>query len=412
MSDIQIQLGSKRFVDAVNTDEQFNIGLKAPTVEILPYDETSTINVADLFNDERQISEVYRFYGCINFMSLANGLSTGYTGVNNFFRRPSLGAEASGITRNILNCFDFYLCRPQANLFEVTGGTLSGTTFGGSVDTRPYVELTGVTQIESGNTFISGTTYRLNYEILTNLTDIDIYKSGYNKNIFYDQVYGFNFNLEIDLRGQTDSFGKPITELYLFANFKPQKSGETVTQNTYDSSTRVTRPYVIYSGGSIVDGDWVFYLPTNFEEVLLQRSEHYVHFPCTGTTGTGISLKYNPFIPIKIRDFSDEILSGNISGTSEIDFNIPDYAINVDDEGNYIWENLLENGYIDPISLRGVNYPFINKRHYIFSNLVLPMTTDMDDPTTANAFNTISFGPNTDLFTQPTTDLNDLGEKC
>lgn len=393
----QIQLGSKKFVDSINTDGYIHQNFSVQQTEILPYDQTSVINAAQLFDDERQASQAYRFYGTIDFMSIINGLKRDYDSVYDFFIRPRIGQEASGGTRNILNCFDVYLCRALGNTFS-TGGTV----------------------LVSGNTLVSGLTYHLKYQVLTNLTDFEIYKSGFGKNIFYDQNYSFNFPTDFDITNQTDSFNKPLTTFYLFFNFKPQQNlhgqFETVSGNTSIDGTenngKVTRPYTVYSAGSIIDGDWAFYLPENFLEIQTLRKEHYVTFYCTGSTGQGLQFKYNPFVPIKLRDFGDEFITANISGTSEIDHQIPSYAVKIDDNGNYLWKDLLQNGYIDPLSLLGVNYPFINKRHYIFTNMVLKLVTELNDPVTANLFATIKFGPNKMQYVTPTSDLNNLGNKC
>jgi hypothetical protein len=389
----EIQLGKTEFVNATNTDENLYLDLRTTSTEIFPYDESSVINVAQLFNDERQASWTYRVYGCINFMSIINGLKLSYSQLSDFFTRPSLSAEFNDQTRNILNCFDVYLCRPLGNTFS-TGGTV----------------------IVSGNTKIATDTYRLKYQVLTRLTDFEIYKSGFNKNIYNDQIYSFHFSKDFNIFNQTDSFNKPVTELYLFFNFNP-KSGtlgaETVTQNSFVGSTRPTRPYVAYNDGSIIDGDWVFYVPADFQETQIKKTEHYVKFLCNDVPGgTGLSFKYNPFHQIKIREYGDEIISGNISGTSELDAQIPYYAVKIDNNGNYIWKDLLQNGYIDPISNKGVNFPFINKRHYVFTNYVLSMSTDLGDTPTANVFSKIKFGANTLQYNKPSSDLNNLGNKC
>lgn len=397
MDNTIIQLGSKKTVNSINEDNYIYVNANNPSIELLSYDQTSVINAAQLFDDERQASQAYRFYGTIDFMSIVNGLVKNYDSVYDFFTRPRIGQEASGGTRNILNCFDVYLCRALGNTFS-TGGTV----------------------LVSGNTLVTGLTYQLKYEVLTNLNDFEIYKSGFCKNIFNDQQYSFNFPIDYDVTDQTDSFNKPLTTFYLFFNFKPQQNSqgqfETVSGNTSidgtTSSAKLTRPYVVYSGGSIIDGDWAFYLPENFLEIQTLRKEHYVTFYCTGSTGQGLQFKYNPFVPIKLRDFGDEFITGNISGTSEIDSEIPSYAVKIDDNGNYLWKDLLQNGYIDPLSLLGVNYPFINKRHYIFTNMVLKFVTELNDPVTANLFATIKFGRNSMQYVTPTSDLNNLGNKC
>lgn len=392
---VQIQLGNSKFVDSVNSDGFVSTNLSTPSVEILPYDETSTINVAQLFNDERQASEIYRFYGSINFMSLVNGLKLNYKEVDDFFKRPAIGIEMSGLTRNILNTFDVYLCRPLGNKFD------------------------GNTVIQSGNTKVNSTIYQLKYEVLSNINNFEIYKSGFAKNIYFDQVYSYHFSIDADLLGQTDSFNKPITKMYLYFKFRPStnKNGvvETISRNIYASNNPVNRvpvPYEVHEPGDIIGGDWVYYIPTNFDEIEMKKLEYYVKFVCSGSSGTGLSFKYQPFFEINVREYGDEIISGNISGTSEIDREIPYYAVKIDNHGNYIWKDILQNGYIDPITNKGVNFPFVNKRHYIFNNIVLKLTTDLLDTNTSTVFSTIKFGPNSLRFVKPLSDLNNLGERC
>lgn len=389
---IQIQLGNKKNVTSINEDSYIYSNLETSQTELCLYDQTSVINAAQLFDNERQSSQDYRLYGTLNFMSLVNGLMKTYDSVTDFFIRPRIGQELSGLTRSIIDCFDVYLCRPLGNTFS-TGGTV----------------------LVSGNTLLSGATYQLKYQILTNLNNFELYRSGFAKNIFNDQIYSFNFNEDFDITNQTDSFNKPLTQFYLFFNFHPRSNAhaklETVSGNTF-SGTKVTRPYSGYTAGNIVSGDWVFYLPQNFEEIVIQQKEYYVSFYCTGGTSNALQFKYNPFVPIKIRDFGDEFISGNISGTSEIDMQIPNYAVKIDDHGNYLWKDLLPNGFIDPVSERGVNYSFMNKRHYIFSNIVLKLVTELNDPATATLFQTIKFGPNSSLYNKPTSNLNNLGDKC
>ncbi len=425
----QIQLLSGTTITAINLDAYENIDLSTHMREILPYDQTNVISQAQLFNQERQESQKYRIYGTLDFMSIVNGLTTGYTSVFDFFTRPRLGDEFNGLTRNFLNCFEVYLCKPLGNTFSATtfvstGGTTgfyNTTIFGGSKYTRPYTTFSAVTTLESGNTLVTGLVYELKYEVLTNLNNFQIYKSGYAKNIFYDQNYSFNFNKDFDVSNFTDSFGKPLTNLYLFLNFNPHQNGigqfETITENTSTDGIEFTgqtaiSPHVVYSSGMTVNGDWSYYDPNNFEDFQVARKEYTISFYCTGTTGTNIQFKYNPFIPIKLRDFNDQIVTGNITGTSEIDKQIASYAVKLDDHGNYGWEDILPNGFIDPLSNRGVNYPFVNNRHYIFSNIVVRLATNLNDENTRTTFATIELGNSSLLYNKPTSNLNNLGNKC
>lgn len=378
---IQIQLGSSRSVNSINVDEFVNIELQNNEATILPYSQSSVINVAEIFDNERQASLNYRVYGDIDFLSVVNGLLKTYTKVSDFFTRPLIGSEQKGLTRNLLNCFDIYLCK-----------------------------------LSTGHTaYSSQSLYNTGYEILTNLSDIEIYNSGYAKNIFNDQKYSFNFNRDFDITDMVDSFGKPVMNFYLFFNFKP--SGSEVVSKRFFSPAPYGIPdqpitFQTYSAGDIVDGDLVFYEKANFEEVLLERQQYFVTFPVEDFGINVLQFKYYPFVPIKLRDFSDVIVSANISGTSLNDTEIPSYAVSIDNDGNYIWKNILENGYIDPISDLGVNHPFVNNTHYVFSNVILDLIPDLDNVYTETAFTNIKFGPNTLINSRPLTSLNNLGTKC
>lgn len=400
MSEVyEIQLGEKRTVNSINVDEYLYTKFDTSSKEILPYDQTSVINAAQLFDDERQDSQIYRFYGCVNFMSVINGLKKTYKGVDDFFKRPKIGDEANGLTKSLINSFDIYLCRPMGNVYS------------------------GSSLIISGNTKLNASEFQLKYQILSNLSSCEVYKSGYGKNIYNDQQYSFSFSVDIDVTNLYDSFHKPLTQLYLFFKYKPTLNGATPQQMeklfenmSTDGETSTIDPVPItttgYTAGNLVKGDWVNYVSTNFEEIVSLKKEYYVQFYCSGSTGQYLQFKYYPFVPLKLRDWGDEFITGNISGTSETDAQIPNYAVKIDNNGNYLWKDLLQNGYIDPISNKGVNYSFINKRHYVFSNIVLPLKPDLEDSNTSTVFTEIKFGPNTKRFNKPTSDLNNLGNKC
>jgi hypothetical protein len=121
--DYTIQLGTKKSTTSVNVDQNVNINLKNSTKEILSFNESSAIDVSALFNSERQASQSYRVYGRIDFMSIINGLHLDYTKLNDFFTPARLGEEKLGLTKNILNSFDVYLCYP------LTATTISPETY-------------------------------------------------------------------------------------------------------------------------------------------------------------------------------------------------------------------------------------------------------------------------------------------
>jgi hypothetical protein len=374
-----IQLGSAKNLNAVNVDQYTNLELTHSPKELLSYNESNVISVAELFNTERQESESYRIYGKIDFLSVINGLKKNYKVVSDFFTPPRLGEELSGVTKSLPFCFDMYLCYPA-----------------------------------SANTEINSTTFIRNYVVATKLANGEVYKSGFGRNVYFNYTYSFNFNNDFNLEGLRDSFGKPITELYLHFVYKTTTNGFGSSELLYRkdwAGTVLPVTYTTYNVGDIIVGDKVTYEKANFTESLEERMTYFTYFPYS-SLAFYLVFKYNPFIPIKIRDFGDEIITANISGGTENDLNIPSYALPIDSRGNYIWKDILPNGYIDPITGNGVNFPFVNKRHYVFTTQVLSLIPDMSDLFTSAIFNDIKFPSNTNLNTKPNSSLNNLGNRC
>jgi hypothetical protein len=104
----------------------------------------------------------------------------------------------------------------------------------------------------------------------------------------------------------------------------------------------------------------------------------------SATTQSGVLVdfgyKLNPFLEIKIREYSSYVEVGN---PVEMD-SIPEYAT-TNRNNEKVWRDLLSIGYIEPESGRGVDYPFVNGCHYIYANLQLQIKPDMD---TNNSYKT------------------------
>ena len=100
-------------------------------------------------------------------------------------------------------------------------------------------------------------------------------------------------------------------------------------------------------------------------------------------------------------------------------FVIPDYAKLISSKGKWVWRDILPQGYIDPITNEGVDYPFFNKRRYLFEPIVFEVPPNL---TTEEGF----IHENTrDVFTEiyytryasvldetPANDLDDIGKPC
>ena len=93
---------------------------------------------------------------------------------------------------------------------------------------------------------------------------------------------------------------------------------------------------------------------------------------------------------------------------------IPYYAIIIEDSGNFVWRNISEQGYVDPLTGVGVDYPFINKKRYLFSTIALDVVPDLTETTyTLPAFQEVWFSDDAEtLDITPTNDLDDIGKPC
>jgi len=97
---------------------------------------------------------------------------------------------------------------------------------------------------------------------------------------------------------------------------------------------------------------------------------------------------------------------------------IPDYATIIEDDGKYVWRDIVPQGYTEPLTGLGVDYPFFNGKRYLFSPLILDvipnLSTDYDThPNTILVFNEINFSDNaTNINITPLTELNDIGKPC
>lgn len=459
MDNIKAILPSKKSIIAQPTDVSLNLNLESSEKQIFNNNIQNILNVNGLFNKERQNSTKYKINGQIELISLITGIKNNVTTTSGLFDYLTINDNINDFT-TINDFFDIFIMYPQ--------------TYYGNNDNLKLV-----------------------VKPLTNANDSDIFNAGFYKNMYYEQINQFVFNNDINITGLTTSIvvnnnqQLPITELYLFFRFKNNNSLK------YQHSYTDINGIVI--NGNISDtninnglyvGDFQFDID-NFELSILKDVTCNIKFNLTGKT---LNFIYNPFIPIKIRDFSNNVETGNILTTD----NIPYYSILVEDETNgfnkngfetytissttfysgttrlvmndpinmlprklifnnntnffeyyldfsnvyntdsiiitlngnkliegidyltssidtskiilrfkptlndiftfsylkgenYVWRDLLDIGYIEPSSLLGVEYPFVNGRHYIFDYTKLFIKPDMTDLVTNQFFCKFNF---------------------
>lgn len=271
------------------------------------------------------------------------------------------------------------------------------------------------------------------FEVIATESDFDIYPVGFANNVYGEQGFTFNFNKDFDVSEYTDDFGFPLTELFLYAQYKPTSNGfgtpETLSGTIWTTTKTVSgleskfsfTPKELVIGDYVESffdvkiGDVVEYSKSQFFQTQKTPQTHYIETPYKeGSLNKRLIWKYNPFIPFRLRYFGDDLYRVNTGNTSyELVSSIPNYATKVDTFGNYAWRKILPQGYIDPLTGIGVDYPFVNRRRYLFSTIVFDITPDLTDDETYDAFKNVWYTndaiPKT---TTPTGDINNIGKPC
>ena len=388
---MEILLNSFKNVHSVNVDNYEKFELTRKVGAINEYDIRNILSATEIFNAEREAYEDYRIYGKIEYMSLLNGLKLNYNLFSDFFNPQLLKCK------NVLNSFNFYLVRPATS---------------------------GYTHIVSGSSSI---TYIRYFQVIATPNDFEIYPAGFSNNVYGEQAYAFNFNKDFDVTPYVDNFGFPLTELFLYAQYIPSTSPIEILSGTTWSPTGVPIPFsfapATLNTGDYVEstfgvkiGDLIEYSKEEFLQTELTPQTFKIITPYKDISGNSKNLvwKYNPFISLPLRYFGDELNQVNTGSTSyDQTTSIPYYATPIDNSGNFVWRDILAQGYFDPTTNLGVDYPFVNQKRYLFSNIILDVVPDLNDPDTLKAFAEVWYSRYTTKLTiTPVSDINNIGKPC
>lgn len=399
---MEILLNSFKNAFSIDVDNFGKIELSNKPALNCEYDIRNVLSVTEIFDAEREATEIYRIYGKTEYLSLLNGLKLDYKVFSDFFI-PQLA-----YSKNILNSFDFYLVRPaESGYTNIQGNT--------------YLKLSGLTGYTQFTEASVG--YIRYFQVVAKPSDFEIYAAGYSNNVYGDQAYAFDFKIDIDVSKYLDNFNFPLTELFLYAQYKPTMNGyytpEKISRTTWStvgvSSVIEFSPLTMNIGDYIQTitgkiGDVIGYAKSQFYQTQLSPQTFYVQTPYSAGR---LIWKYNPFIPFRLRYFADELNRVN-TGTTAYDESvaIPYYATKLDNK-TFVWRNILAQGITDPTTNVGVDYPFVNKRRYLFSNIILDISPDLSDTETYNAFKNIWYSRNATVINAATTgDINDIGKPC
>lgn len=245
--------------------------------------------------------------------------------------------------------------------------------------------------------------YVRKFELLTT-NSYDVYPCAFSSNIYSDtsdptigtanDTWMFQFNQDIDVERLRDNRGGPISEFYYtiirragknpynFSHVTADWDFNYETSNTSNGLEFISinnpngigsvekysaRTETIGVDGDIIPidgdnyvGDFVDYNSKELREVTVSD---VIHRFGLSINPNGEGYYYKPFKKLQVRKYSD-IIETAISGETVID--IPDnYETYYD--GSIAWRDLLTIGYFEE-GVNGVEYPFVNGKHYFYFN--------------------------------------------
>lgn len=238
------------------------------------------------------------------------------------------------------------------------------------------------------------------------------------------QSYNVSFNGTVDLEGILDNQGRPVTELFVtiinrgyFGYFNPKlqtnpgvnfskslKQGWEFNMNlnsdtiiisdwwkrtnfdsyvnleidtyskTYTTNSEETTLNFYYNKsynvGDLIEGDLCEWNEITQQETVLSKIYHKIVynnqvFTVGGDEDNPKGYYYRPFFKIQLRVFSDYVEQGLAESTEDVPF----YAYYSRNNNSFIWRDLYTFGFFDANG-SGVDYPFMNNRHYPYQNFI------------------------------------------
>jgi hypothetical protein len=124
--------------------------------------------------------------------------------------------------------------------------------------------------------------------------------------------------------------------------------------------------------GDTIDGNYCEWNDYEQKERVISEMYHKFTFNsdvfdigCGDSCSNQFGYYYKPNRSMRIRGFSDYIETGSISNIA----NVPDYSYFSTTYNSFIWRDLYTYGFKDG-SGNGVDYPFLNGKHYPYENYI------------------------------------------
>jgi hypothetical protein len=536
MSNYLIVPSNLRYKGAPSVNEQIAISLENQSQQITEYDRSSTVSLAQVYDDERQGCTVFRptfkvtylydntYTGTTGYLPFQYNLyytapeaskqSTKWQGFPQYyefdFYRPDVGDQhfnykaKSAYTYN----WTYYLTYPYNNNydkvltyfsnntnsvnwiakngipFSITNTSQNGNGLVSFTCIAPhgltigeYVELSlvyrnsNLFQVYSlgnglldsdvhifnllnigytGTTFSNGKTgtfkrvinpdnltetkskyYIREQKVLTNLTDLEVTKAGFEKNVFTEQkkleyssitpnnltrisqksssnAYNMTSAYDLDFASLKDNQKRPISEINLtiinkgysgyfnqpsngiglkqgwgfnlskttnpWWNLNEQRSNTNIPVSSYTLTSGETKTFYYnldLKKGDTIDGDFCEWNDYEQIERVVSPYYHKLKFNQTVFQTTTVATTNSPGYYYQPHNKMTIRVFSDYVETGDVEFvdQVPEWSFYSTSDRQFRWRDLYTYGFRDNLN-RGVDYPYINTAHYPFSEIV------------------------------------------
>ena len=190
---------------------------------------------------------------------------------------------------------------------------------------------------------------------------------GVNFSKSLKQGWEFNMNLNSDTTIISDYWKRTNFDSYV--NLEIDTYSKTYTTNSEETTLNFYYNKS-YNVGDLIEGDLCEWNEITQQETVLSKIYHKIVYNNQVSTVGGDEdnpkgYYYRPFFKIQLRVFSDYVEQGLAESTEDVPF----YAYYSRNNNSFIWRDLYTFGFFDANG-SGVNYPFMNNRHYPYQNFI------------------------------------------
>lgn len=310
-------------------------------------------------------------------------------------------------------------------VFNVMNIGYTGSTFNNGV-TGTFKRVINPANMETKSKY-----YVRENKVLTNVDDLIITKAAFEKNVFTEEkkfeyssitpnkisrisqktssnAYDVTSAYDLDFSNLKDNQQRPISEIFLTAIFKGYSgyfnqpnnniglkqgwefnitksantwwdlnntnSNTTIPVSGYTKTSGVTKTFYYNLNlkvDDVIDGDFCewndyeqaervvsnYYQKIKYNQNVFQTTNNY------STNSPGYY--YKSHNPMTIRVFSDYVETGDVAFVEQV----PSWSFFSSSDQQFRWRDLYTYGFIDNLG-RGVDYPYLNKSQYPFTDIV------------------------------------------